>query len=120
MEETGLGAAGVEVLASLAALAVPVSNHRVTPVLAWWTQPTPVAVVDPGETASVPRPGHGPARPENRRTTAPPPPHGYRTPAFVYGEHLVWGFTGIVLARMFDALGWAEPSDRRRTVDVPG
>ena len=121
VEETGLDADGVEVLGTLGELAVPVSNHRVTPVLAWWSRPTPVGVVDAGESAHVFRaPVADLLDPESRRTTV----HRrggavYRSPAFLAGEHLVWGFTAIVLDRLFDALGWAEPWDRRRTVDVP-
>ncbi len=119
VEETGLDADGVEVLGTLGELAVPVSDHRVTPVLAWWSRPTPVGVVDAGESAHVFRaPVADLLDPEHRRTTV----HRrggatYRSPAFLAGEHLVWGFTAIVLDRLFDALGWAEPWDRRRTVD---
>ena len=119
VEETGLDPAGVEVLGALSAFAVPVSNHLVTPVLAWWSQPSPVGVVDAGESAHVFRaPVADLLDPENRRSTV----HRrggtvHRSPAFLAGEHLVWGFTAIVLDRLFDALGWAEPWDRRRTVD---
>jgi len=121
VEETGLQASGVEVLGVLPPLAVPVSNHLVTPVPAWWTQPSRVAAVDHAETVDVFRvPVADLLDPANRRTTV----HRlgattYRSPAFLAGDHLVWGFTAIVLDRLFDALGWAEPWDRRRTVD-PG
>lgn len=121
VEETGLDPAGVEVLGTLGELAVPVSNHLVTPVLAWWARPSAVAVVDAGESAHVFRaPVADLLDPEHRRTTV----HRrgatrYRAPAFVVGEHLVWGFTAIVLDRLFDALGWAQPWDRHRTVDAP-
>jgi hypothetical protein len=40
----------------------------------------------------------------------------YRAPAFTVGDRLVWGFTAIVLARMFDELGWAGPWDHDRIV----
>ena len=40
----------------------------------------------------------------------------YRAPAFTVGGRLVWGFTAIVLSRMFDELGWAEPWDHNRIV----
>lgn len=43
----------------------------------------------------------------------------HRSPAFLAGEHLVWGFTAIVLDRVFDALGWTEPWDRRHAVPAP-
>jgi 8-oxo-dGTP pyrophosphatase MutT (NUDIX family) len=121
VEETGLDPAGVEVLGTLGELAVPVSNHRVTPVLSWWTRPSPVDVVDVAESSVVFRaPVADLLDPGNRRSTR----HRregvtYRSPAFLAGPHLVWGFTAIVLDRLFDALGWAEPWDRRRDVDVP-
>jgi 8-oxo-dGTP pyrophosphatase MutT (NUDIX family) len=121
VEETGLDPAGVEVLGTLGELAVPVSNHRVTPVLAWWSRPSPVAVVDLAESSVVFRaPVADLLDPESRRTTR----HRrggvtYRSPAFLAGPHLVWGFTAIVLDRLFDALGWAEPWDRRREVEAP-
>jgi 8-oxo-dGTP pyrophosphatase MutT (NUDIX family) len=121
VEETGLDAAGVEVLGTLGELAVPVSNHLVTPVLAWWSRPSPVGVVDAGESAHVFRaPVADLLDPGNRRSTV----HRlggatYRSPAFVAGDHLVWGFTAIVLDRLFDALGWAEPWDRHRTIEPP-
>ncbi len=121
VEETGLDADGVEVLGTLGELAVPVSNHLVTPVLAWWSRPSPVGVVDAGESAHVFRaPVADLLDPANRRSTV----HRlggatYRSPAFLAEDHLVWGFTAIVLDRLFDALGWAEPWDRRRTIDPP-
>jgi len=121
VEETGLDATGVEVLGTLGRLAVPVSNHLVTPVLAWWTRPSPVGVVDVGESSVVFRaPVADLLDPAHRRTTQHRSGRAvYRSPAFVVGPHLVWGFTAIVLDHLFDALGWTEPWDRRRTVDAP-
>jgi 8-oxo-dGTP pyrophosphatase MutT (NUDIX family) len=124
VEETGLDPGGVQVLGTLGELAVPVSNHRVTPVLAWWSRPSPVGVVDSGESSAVFRaPVADLLDPENRRTTTHRQPGGgalvFRGPAFLAGPHLVWGFTAIVLDRLFDALGWAEPWDRHRTIDAP-
>ncbi|MDM7831363.1 NUDIX hydrolase [Cellulomonas edaphi] len=117
-EEVGLDAAGVEVLGTLGSLPVPVSNHLVTPVPAWWTTPSRVAAVDHAETVDVFRlPVADLLDPANRASVA----HTragvtFRTPAFVVDGVLVWGFTAIVLSRMFDALGWAVPWDDRRLV----
>ncbi len=123
VEETGLDPAGVEVLGTLRELPVPVSDHRVTPVLAWWASPSPVGVVDQGESAHVFRapvadlldPAHrrtatfgGPRLPVLRRTS----------PAFVLGPHVVWGFTALVLDRLFEALGWTEPWDASQTITI--
>ncbi|SDS46179.1 ADP-ribose pyrophosphatase YjhB, NUDIX family [Paraoerskovia marina] len=117
VEETGLDPAGVEVLGPLGALPLPVSNHRVTPVLAWWAEPSPVAVVDERESAYVFRaPVADLLDPRSRFTAVVR--HGsrtFRSPAFRVvgneGEHIVWGFTGGVLDALFERLGWAEPWD---------
>lgn len=121
VEETGLDPTGVEVLGTLPPLAVPVSNHLVTPVPAWWTRPSDVVAVDHRETVDVLRvPVADLLDPANRASVA----HEragvrVRTPAFVVGDLVVWGFTGIVLGRMFDTLGWSVPWDDRRTVRPP-
>ncbi|WP_199424278.1 NUDIX hydrolase [Actinotalea solisilvae] len=122
VEETGLDPRGVEVLGTLGELPVPVSNHRVTPVLAWWADPSPVAVVDRGESAHVFRaPVADLLDPANRRTATfgGRLPVRHVSPAFLVGPHVVWGFTALVLDRLFDALGWTEPWDRDRTVAAP-
>lgn len=135
-EETGLDPAGVEVLGTLAPLALPVSRHLVTPVLAWWAAPSPVRVVDPAESAHVFRaPVADLVDPARRRTAAVrrarPGSSGapdavaasvrLRSPAFVVdtgvGPDLVWGFTGFVLDGLLDALGWGVPWDPSRVVD---
>ncbi len=120
VEEVGLDPAGVEVLGTLPPMAVPVSNHSVTPVPAWWTHPSEVAAVDHAETVDVFRvPVADLLDPANRASVEHTRSgRTVRTPAFTVGGVLVWGFTGIVLARMFDALGWAVPYDVRRTVPV--
>jgi len=73
VEETGLDAGGVDVLGTLGELPVPVSDHLVTPVLAWWFRPSPVDVVDVGESFSVFRtPVADLLDPTNRRTVLYP------------------------------------------------
>ncbi|WBM79966.1 CoA pyrophosphatase [Cryobacterium breve] len=118
VEETGLDPEGLEPLGTLPALPVPVSNHLVTPVPAWWTRESEVAAVDHLETVDVFRvPVADLLDPANRVSTA----HTfagatYRSPAFTVDGRLIWGFTAIVLSRMFDELGWAESWDESRTV----
>ena len=53
VEETGLDPAGVDVLGTLTPFPVPVSNHLVTPVPAWWRRPSEVAAVDHAETVET-------------------------------------------------------------------
>ncbi|PJJ74099.1 NUDIX domain-containing protein [Sediminihabitans luteus] len=125
VEETGLDREGVEVLGTLGPLPLPVSDHRVTPVLAWWEQPSPVRVVDVAESAHVFRaPVADLLAARNRRTAVVTRgARTFRSPAFVVDdrangvEHLVWGFTAGVLDALFDRLGWTEPWDASRTVD---
>jgi 8-oxo-dGTP pyrophosphatase MutT (NUDIX family) len=118
VEETGLDPNGLEPLGTLPPMPVPVSNHLVTPVPAWWTRPSEVAAVDHAETVEVFRvPVADLLDPANRANTE----HlvrgiSYRAPAFTVSDRLVWGFTAIVLSRMFDELGWAEPWDPNRLV----
>lgn len=119
-EETGLDPAGVEVLATLPALPVAVSNNLVTPVVAWWARPSAVAATDPAETVEVFRaPVADLLDPELRRTsTLTRGAATYRGPAFLVQGHVVWGFTASVLDGLFDALDWTRPWDATRTVAI--
>ncbi|MGW9113588.1 NUDIX hydrolase [Microbacterium sp. NPDC055683] len=126
-EETGLEPSGVDVLGTLRDIPVPVSGHLVTPVLAWWRRPTPVRAVDAAESAAVFRaPVADLLDPAHRRTSVTRRGVAeWRGPAFVLAdpasgaERVVWGFTAGVLDAVFDAVGWTEPWDRSRTIDVP-
>lgn len=126
-EETGLDPAGVEVLGTLPPLPVHVSHHLVVPVLAWWSRPTPVAVVDHRESATVFRaPVADLVDPANRRTGRWGRRQGATRdvgPVFLLphdgGAHVVWGFTALVLDRVLAELGWAESWDTTRTFAVP-
>src|SRR5690554_6733143 len=118
VEETGLDPTGVETLGTLPELPIPISNNLVTPVLAWWTRESQVAAVDPREAVDVFRlPVADLLAPANRASVE----HelggcAVRTPAFTVGDVLVWGFTAIVLSRLFDELDWAVPWDHDRIV----
>ncbi len=120
-EETGLEPSGVEVLCALPEVGLPYSNFLVTPVLGWWLLPTPVGVVDEGESAQVFRaPVRDLLNPANRRTVAFQ--RGGSTglsPGFVLPEATVWGFTGMLLSSLFDALGWTEPWDESLVIPPP-
>lgn len=120
VEETGLDASGVDVVGTLAGLPLPVSNHVVTPVLAWWERPTPVGVVDAGESAAVFRVAVDDLLDPANRYLARVSRGGQLldSPAFVVDDRLVWGFTGIVLDRVLDGLGWTQPWEPR-VLDIP-
>lgn len=118
VEETGLDPAGVEVLSLLPALWVPPSDNRVTPVLAWWREPSAVSAVDDTEVAAVARvPIAALAEPANRFRVRHP--SGHIGAAFDVGELFVWGFTAGLLDRLLDIAGWALPWDNRHVRDLP-
>lgn len=108
-EEVGLDPAGVQVVATLAPIYLAPSRFVVTPVLAWWREVSPVAPVDPGETAAVARVPVGElADPANRllfrhaRT-------GTLGVAFEVRGMFVWGFTGALLDMLLRLGGWEVP-----------
>ena len=117
-EETGLDPEGVHVFATLPALFLPPSGFVVTPVLGWWRRPTDVAVVDPGEVASVHRvPLDELVDPANRLLVRHP--SGYVGAAFKLGDLIVWGFTAGLLDRLLRLAGWEVPWDRDHVEDLP-
>ncbi len=115
-EETGLDPDGVEILATLPALPLAVSNHLVTPVLGWWRSPTRVAAVDHAETVEVFRVPVGQLLDPGTRFTAVLRRGSitHRGPAFDLDGTIVWGFTAILLNGIFDAAGWTLPWDAGR------
>jgi 8-oxo-dGTP pyrophosphatase MutT (NUDIX family) len=116
-EETGLDPSGVAPLAVLPELYLPPSGFVVTPVLAYWVQPSAVHAVDAGETAAVVRvPLNMLADPANRVRVRHP--SGMTGPAFIVYGLLVWGFTGGLLSAMLDRGGWTRPWDTARVLDL--
>jgi 8-oxo-dGTP pyrophosphatase MutT (NUDIX family) len=117
-EEVGLDPATVEVTAQLPALWIPVSRFVVTPVLAWWREPHPVAPMHPGEVARVERiPVAELVDPANRAWVRHP--SGYVGPAFRVRSMLVWGFTAGVLSVLLDLAGWAVPWPDAPSLELP-
>ncbi|QKJ21091.1 CoA pyrophosphatase [Microbacterium hominis] len=124
VEETGLDPAGVDVLGVLEDVPLLYSGHRVTPVVAWWRAPSPVGVVDVAESAAVFRaPVADLLDPAQRGVTViRRDGQEWRGPGFLVhdrtGDHLVWGFTGMLLDGLFDRLGWTEPWDAARELPL--
>jgi 8-oxo-dGTP pyrophosphatase MutT (NUDIX family) len=120
-EETGLDPTGVVVFGALPDLWVPVTNYVVTPILAWWRDPTPVSAMDPAEVSSVHLvPIAELAAAQNRCRVLHP--SGFVGPGFEVDGLLVWGFTAGLISGLLDLLGWSEPWDESRMVpleDVP-
>jgi len=109
-EEVGLDPATVDVQATLPVLWIPVSGYVVTPVLAWWRAPHPVAPADPREVELVARvPVAQLADPANRLRLRHS--SGWIGPAFRTENMLVWGFTAGILSILLDMGGWARPWD---------
>lgn len=109
-EETGLEPSGVEVLASLPELWIPPSGNVVTPVVAWWREPSEVAPMSLAEVEAVARvPISDLVDPANRLTVRHP--IGLESPAFRVAGMLVWGFTAGVLDWLINLAGWARPWD---------
>jgi 8-oxo-dGTP pyrophosphatase MutT (NUDIX family) len=123
-EETGLDPEGVDVLGTLERVPLAYSQHLVTPVLGWWRHPSPVRVVDVAESADVFRaPVADLLSPANRGVTViRRGGQEWRGPGFLVEqegrEHLVWGFTGMLLDGLFDRLGWTEPRDEERELPL--
>ncbi|MFI7006053.1 NUDIX hydrolase [Streptomyces sp. NPDC050145] len=116
-EETGLDPSGVQLFGVLPKLYIPVSGFVVTPVLGWWRTPSPVAAVDPAETARVfTVPVADLTDPENRATAKHP--SGHHGPAFLVESALVWGFTAGVIDRLLHFAGWERPWDREKSVPL--
>lgn len=119
VEEVGLVADGVDVFGALPPLWVPPSNHAVTTVLAWWREPSDVAVVDPAEVASVWRVPVAQLMNPDRRFTVRHP-SGWTGPAFGIGDGLVlWGFTAGIVARLLAEVGWERPWDASVIRPIP-
>lgn len=122
-EETGLDPSGVDVLGRMPEAHIPVSNYLVTPVLGWWRLPSEVAA-DRKESVEVFRvPVAELVDPEARGTSLLRyEGRRYRGPAFrlgpQFGGHIVWGFTAMLLAGIFDTVGWSRPWDRERVFEV--
>jgi len=118
-EETGLDVSGVEPFALLPDLWVPVSDFVVTPVLAWWREPSPVYAADPREVASVHRVPIAeladPARRVRVRHES-----GYVGLGFDVAGLRVWGFTAGLISGLLDIAGWSRPWDQERIVDLDG
>lgn len=117
-EEVGLDPGGVQVVAELPERYLPPSGYVVTPVLAWWSAPSPIQVVDAGEVAAVVRvPLAELLDPENRFTVVHP--SGHVGPGFAASGLFVWGFTAGLLSHVLDLGGLTRPWDRSRQRVAP-
>lgn len=116
-EEAGVVPGTVEPFATLPDLWVPVSGFVVTPVLAHWRDPHPVAPGHPDEVAAVHRiPLAELADPAHRFRVRHP--SGYVGPAFGVRDMVVWGFTGGLVSHLLRLGGWEQPWDADRILPI--
>ncbi|HET9897858.1 MAG TPA: CoA pyrophosphatase [Streptosporangiaceae bacterium] len=117
-EEAGVDPAGVDVVTVLPDLYISRTGYRVSPVLAWWREPGPIAPGDPAEVAAVARvPVSELADPAHRLMIRYP--NGGAGPAFCAGSMLIWGFTAFVISQLLVAGGWDQPWDTANVVELP-
>ena len=117
-EETGVDRSGIEVLGVLPPAYVEVSGFDVTAVIGWCRDPSPVAVMDTREAASIDIvPVAVLTDPAHRARVRHP--SGYTGPAFEVNGHLIWGLTAHLLDGVLDLAGWQRPWDRSRELPIP-
>ncbi len=119
-EETRVSPDAVEILGQRSSLPLPNSGNLVTPVLAWWREPT-VPLADGAETVDAfTVPVACLTDPDHRYTAVlRRGDNTHRGPMFLLpdagrGRRLLWGFTAFVLSGLLDDLGWATPWDEER------
>lgn len=119
-EETGVVPGGIEVLGQLTDAELPVTNFLVTPVIGWWRESSEVYPVDAAESQDVFRaPVDHLLDPHNRLTAVVE--RGARRfsgPAFDFEGRIIWGFTAIVLDRLFNELGWTRHWSAKREIKM--
>lgn len=120
-EEIGLDPASVHVVGRLPELWLPPSNFAVVPVVAWWASPGSVSVRSPREVHAIHRVAIADLVDARWRRTIRGP-SGWSSPGFLIGpDHdvVLWGFTGGIIARLLDFIGWSEPWDESLTAELP-
>ena len=122
LEETGVEPDGVRLVGRLPELWLPPSNHAVTTVVGWWEDPREVAPTSPEEVHAVYRVPLRELCDPAHRVTVRPPNRGWRTPGFLIGpdkDVILWGFTGGVVARFLQHLGWIDDMPDAPDIELP-
>lgn len=113
-EETGLPRDRVEIIAELPRAVVPISAFSVRAFLGWAPHPK-LGTADPSEVQTVLRlPVPALLDPEARSWVQIGDLNEHRSHGFATDAGWVWGFTGNLLAHVFDELGWTRPWDTSR------
>lgn len=112
-EETGVQRQSIEVIGSLGEIAVPVSGNIVTPVIGWSDHVDMSNTWDTSEVLHPLRVNVGELLdPTNRASVNLA---HFRSAGFRLPTGWVWGFTGNLLAYIFDELRWTIPWDESLT-----
>jgi len=121
-EEIGLDPTSVEVFGRLPELWLPPSNFAVTTILGWWREPGEVGIVSRAEVHAIHHVPISELLDPEHRVTVRHPRIQYQSPGFLIGpdkDVILWGFTGGIIARLFDFLGWTREWDATRVRDLP-
>ena len=111
-EEIGLARDGVEVVGELPVLPLSVTGFRVTPIAAWWRDPSPIRVVDVAEVARVERVALADLVDPANRFSSVHPARSFDAPAFEVDGLYIWGFTAMVLDATLRLAGLEQPWDK--------
>ena len=117
-EEALVDPSGVDVVSVLPDLYISRTGYRVSPVLAWWRTPAPVAPGDPAEVEAVARVAVSDLADPARRLMIRYP-NGAAGPAFLAGDMLIWGFTAGLVDRLLALAGWERPWDAGVVRELP-
>lgn len=112
-EETGIQPSSIEVIGSLSEVAVPVSGNIVTPVIGWSTKIEQTSEWDRDEVLHPLQVKVADLLDPNNRATVKIA--NFRSAGFALPTGWVWGFTGNLLAYLFDELGWTIPWDETKS-----
>ncbi|MGI8762283.1 MAG: NUDIX hydrolase [Jatrophihabitantaceae bacterium] len=117
-EEVGLDPRSVHPIAELPPIFIARSGYVVTPIVAWWQAPHPVAPVDAGEVARVAVVAIAELVDSANRFRVRHP-SGLVGPGFDVQGMFVWGFTAVLLDALLSLAGWNRPWDESRERPLP-
>ncbi|MGO4596708.1 NUDIX hydrolase [Terrabacter sp. 2RAF25] len=117
-EETGVDPSGVDVVVQLPPIFLAPAQFVVTPVLAWWAQPSPLSVRDPAEVHDVLSvPVSHLVEPTTRFSVTHP--SGYVGPGFDLDDLFLWGFTAGLVSSVLELGGLSLPWDPDVSRELP-
>jgi 8-oxo-dGTP pyrophosphatase MutT (NUDIX family) len=115
-EEIGLTPETVLPIGQLPKISIEVTGFAVTPVISYWHEPHEVSVKQPAEVAEVfAVPIETLLNPKNQVWAIK---HGYKGPAFLIEDKLIWGFTGTLIAQLFSSAGLISEFVGHREIEV--